>query len=280
MRLKEKAAAPSGRGRLETLLAAEQSRGFTIRIPLLRNWGEVAAVAAVIVLVLSGLFPAVGMMRERSRQTRCGQQLGRIHSGLSNYVSDHDGLLPAVSRTPGTPWWKVGYQGQENLSNTRRPWQLVKEGYTEPSLYICPGRRVDRRVQLDKSQVANYNDFPSRAHIHFSVRIGCPQSIERGLQQKRVLMADLNPLSERFPEDHTRKLLDVDLCKELLSSNSRNHNCRGQNVLLYDGSVEFTRVRYVRISDDDIYTLQAMFPGSKVKGCEVPSCETDTFLAP
>ena len=70
------------------------------------------------------------------------------------------------------------------------------------------------------------------------------------------------------------------MCKELLRSNSRNHDSRGQNLLLYDGSVEFVRVRRSRLSDDDIYTLQGMSCGSMVKGREYPSSDTDTFLAP
>jgi len=278
-RLVEQAQADLAPGRLEELLAAERSRGVTLRIPFLRNWGEVAAVAAVIVLILSGLFPAVGMMRQKQWQARCGQRLGGIHNGISSYVADHDGLLPAVPVTPGAPWWKVGYQGQENHSNTRRAWLLVKNRYVEPSLFACPARRLSRKVDFDSLEVEQYNDFPGRAYIHFSVRVCCPKTTQRGLVAKRVLMADLNPLSERFPEDHSSSL-SIELCQELMSSNSRNHDSRGQNLLLCDGSVEYVRVRRSSISEDDIYTLQAMSCGSKVDGREYPSCETDTFLAP
>jgi hypothetical protein len=38
--------------------------------------------------------------------------------------------------------------------------------------------------------------------------------------------------------------------------------------------------RHTNISLDDIFTLQEMHPGSEIQGCEVPSCETDAFLAP
>lgn len=277
--LMDRAETASGPARLEKLLAAERSRGLTIRIPFLRNWGEVAAVAAAIILVVSGLFPAVGMMRQKYWQSRCGRQLGSIHAGFSDYVNDHDGLLPAVPMAPGTPWWKVGYQGRENYSNTRRAWLLVKRGYADPRLFVCPARRIARPVDFETLVVEQYNDFPARAYIHFSIRMRCPQSQERGLMQKRVLMADLNPLCERLPSDHSSPC-SIDLCKELLTSNSRNHDSRGQNLLLYDGSVEYARVRRASISDDDFYTIQTMSCGSKVKGCEVPACEADTFLAP
>ncbi|MHC4352304.1 MAG: H-X9-DG-CTERM domain-containing protein, partial [Planctomycetota bacterium] len=52
---------------------------------------------------------------------------------------------------------------------------------------------------------------------------------------------------------------------------------RGQNVLLGDGHVEFLRTRYVDVSKDDIFTLQNT---DVYQGFEVPSCETDSFLAP
>ncbi len=278
-RLKEQSQAEFGPGRLEELLAAERSRGVTIRIPFLRNWGEVVAVAAVIVLILSGLFPAVGMMRQKQWQARCGQRLGGIYHGVSDYLADHDGMLPTVSVTRGTPWWKVGYQGRENYSNTRRAWLLVRKRYVQPSLFLCPARKVDRQVDVESLDVDQYNDFPGRAYIHFSIRVRPPQEAEPGLVQRRVLMADLNPLCESLPTDHSSPP-SIELCKELLRSNSRNHDSRGQNLLLYDGSVEFVRVRKSRLSDDDIYTLQDMSCGSRVKGREYPSSDTDTFLAP
>ena len=183
------------------MLAAERSRSRTIKIPLWRNWSEVVAAAAAVFLFVSILFPSVGFMRQRYAQTQCGTQLASIYEGFRNYVSDHDGLLPAVAMTPGSPWWKVGYQGQENYSNTRQPWLLVKHGYVRPDRFLCPGRREPYEVSYDGFKVQNLNDFPSRIYIHYSVRIACPTSDDRDLTQKGVLMADRNPLSEGLPSD-------------------------------------------------------------------------------
>jgi hypothetical protein len=278
-RLREQAQADFGRGRLVELLAAEQSGVPTIRVPFFRNWSEVAAVAAVIVLFVGVFFPASGFMRSKYHQVRCGSQLGAIANGLFSYVSDHDGLLPAVAMTPGAPWWTIGYPGEENYSNTRRGWLLVRLLYVEPGRFVCPARRVAHKPDFATLVIEDHNDFPSRAFIHFSIRIGCLDSDERRLEQRQVLMADLNPLSERLPTDHSASL-SIELCEELMTSNSRNHNGRGQNLLLSDGSVEYIKVRRASISSDDIYTLQAMSCGSMVYGVEFPSCEKDTFLAP
>jgi len=93
---------------------------------------------------------------------------------------------------------------------------------------------------------------------------------------RKVLMADLSPLFEKLPDDYT-KSLRLRLDKKLLTINSNNHNRRGQNVLFGDGRVEFLKTRHIGISKDDIFTLQDT---DIYQGCEVPSCETDFFLAP
>jgi prepilin-type processing-associated H-X9-DG protein len=265
--------------RLEKLLVAEQTATTPLRIPFWRNWGDIAAVAAVLVLFVGIVLPALGYARQRYQQQRCQTQLAGVYDGVARYVADHDGHMPRVPTAPGSPWWKVGYQGVENVSNTRRAWLLVKEGYVDPSRFICPGRPESRDLRFDTLQVANYNDFPGTAYIHFSIRVGCPQSKQQGLTGRRVLFADRNPLSEKLPTDYSTSF-SLRLCKDLMTSNSSNHNRRGQNVLFCDGSVEFTRRRNASVSEDDIYTLSNMTDGCEVRGHEVPSCDTDAFLAP
>jgi hypothetical protein len=278
-RLREAARQGAESKRLEELLAAERSGPRTIKIPLWRNWSEVIAAAAAVVLFVGVLFPSVGFMRQRYAQTQCGAQLGSIYEGFRNYVSDHDGLLPAVALTPGAPWYKVGYQGRENFSNTRGPWLLVKNGYVQPDQFLCSGRYEPYEVSYEGFKVQNLNDFPSRIYIHYSVRIACPTSSDRDLMQKGVLMADRNPLSEELPSDLSEPCR-LQLGEKLVRANSANHRGRGQNVLLYDGSVEFRKERHTSISEDDIYILRDMCCGTEVTGCELPSSSADFFLAP
>jgi len=93
---------------------------------------------------------------------------------------------------------------------------------------------------------------------------------------QKPLIADLSPLFERLPNDYS-KPFKLQLDADLLSINSNNHNRRGQNVLFRDGSVDFMKRRDIGIQQDDIFTLR----DTRVyHGCEVPSCETDDFLAP
>ncbi len=91
-----------------------------------------------------------------------------------------------------------------------------------------------------------------------------------------ISKADLSPLFEKLPDDYS-KSFKLQLDKELLTLNSINHKRQGQNVLFGDGRVEFLKTRRTGISKDDIFTLQDT---DVYQGCEVPSCETDFFLAP
>jgi hypothetical protein len=279
VRLREAAQPGPDLRRLEELLAVERARTRRIKIPLWRNWGEVVTAAAAVFLFVSLLFPSIAFMRQRYTQIRCGTQLAGIYEGFRNYMADHDGLLPAVAMTPGSPWWKVGYQGQENYSNTRRVWLLVRNGYVTPDRFLCPGRRERHGINYDGFKVQNLSDFPSRIYIQYSVCMPCPTAENRDLQEKGVLMADRNPLSEGLPSDFSERL-SLPLGENLMKANSRNHRGRGQNALLHDGSVEFIKARHASISNDDIYTLQDMSCGTEVQGCELPSCRTDIFLVP
>lgn len=268
--------ARSSQLRLEQLLAGEQARSITDKSRFWRNLGEIVATAAVIVFVAGVLIAPLNLARQKSRQQACLMQLQRIGQGINSYSSDHDGQLPAVATAMGDPWWKVGYQGKENHSNTRHIWLLVKGGYVKPADFVCPGRSRCQTAQLDPSEVQNYNDFPSRKYVTYSFRIRCSKPGEESPRGQKVLAADSNPLFERLPNDYSKPFkLEPNI--DLLILNSINHNHRGQNVLFCDGSTAFVKVRQIGTSEDDIFTLQDT---DTYQGVEVPARETDAFLAP
>jgi len=269
--------ADSSQRQLQQLLAGEQTRNVAAQSQLWWNLGKIAAVAAAIFLIVGVLVPALGIVRNNYRKQRCQMQLGSIFQGLSNYISDHDGQTPTVATTIGAPWWKVGDQGRENHSNTRHIYLLPKGGYVDISNFVCPGCKGEKPLKPDESQIKRFKDFPSRRYVTFSFQIRCHSTESGKLLYRKVLMADWNPLFEELPKDFSRQF-KLHLNRKLLTLNSINHNRRGQNVLFGDGRVEFRKTRYIGIAkDDDIYTLQDT---DIYQGCEVPSCETDFFLAP
>ncbi|MBL7187541.1 MAG: hypothetical protein ISS70_14555 [Phycisphaerae bacterium] len=272
--------ANSSQDRLHQLLDIEQKREFTVKKWLWASLAGRLATAAVFIVAASVLLPALGYLRYHSRLQRCQMQQGSFFQGLSSFISDHAGQRPAVATTAGAPWWKVGYQGIENHSNTRKIYLLVQGDYVTPSSFVCPGSKRGRIVQATPSQIRAYKDFPDRSCVTYSFQINCRLMGNGQLLCQKVVMADCNPLFEELPKDFSKPFkLQIDRKSSTLNSSNHSYfgNRRGQNVLLGDGHVEFLRTRYVDVSKDDIFTLRDT---DVYQGCEVPSCETDLFLAP
>jgi hypothetical protein len=267
----------SSQHRLKQLLLIEQARKATLKSWF---WGRKIAIAAVLIIVgtmgVSAYSAILNHARQKSWQQMCQMQLHQIWKAMNNYSSDYNGQLPALAATAGEPWWKVGYQGKENHSNTRPMWLLAKLGYNKPADFVCPASLRGKTLHFDDLQVQNYNDFPSREYMTFSFRISCRETANCKLFYRKVLMADLSPLFEELPNNYYGSFR-VRLSKDLLTLNSINHNRRGQNVLFGDGRTEFVRTRRTSLSEDDIFTL---CDTDVYQGCELPSCETDFFLAP
>jgi len=257
--------ANSGHEGLNELLADEQARPVTVKAGFWRNFSEIAAVAATVMLIAGVLLPVFNRARQDYWKQRCQRQLSGIFGGLSNYAEDHDGRPPAVAGKPGRQW------------NTQCLYLPLKLGYIKDSaLFICPGRDSSRTAKFDISRVAEYNDFPSRRYVSYSPRKRCPDSAkDTGLCEGPIL-SDRNPIFDDGAAITFKKRLD----QAIMRANSKNHRGKGQNVLYHDGSVRFIRIRFV--AEDDIFTLrEGMNCGDEVNDCEMlPSSEADILLAP
>jgi hypothetical protein len=272
--------ANSSQVRLSQLLENEQTREVAVKKWRWASFARRFATAAVFILAAIVLLPSLGYLRYHSRLQRCRMQQGSFFQGLNSYISDHDGQRPTVATTVGAPWWKVGYQGIENHSNTRKIFLLVQGDYIKLSSFVCPGSKHGRIVQVTPTQIRAYKDFPDRSCVTYSFQINCRLVGNGQLLCQKVVMADRNPLFEDLPKDFSKPFrLQID--RKSPTPNSSNHSYfgsrRGQNVLLGDGHVKFLRTRYVDATKDDIFTLQNT---DVYQGFEVPSCETDSFLAP
>jgi len=274
--------ARSSQLKLQQLLAGEQVK-TTGPGPAKWLWpglGRKVATAALFMIVGGVLITTLNIVstyaRHNSWQQQCRMQLANIWRGINHYAAEHDGMLPAVARATGMPWWKVGYQGNENQSNTRRMWLLVKGDYVNRGNFRCPGRGRGRARQFDQAEVRKLQDFPCRKDVSYSCRLTCRAVKGKDAKGPKVLIADLNPLFENLPADYSNPF-KLEPTKKQLSSNSINHGRRGQNVLFHNGSVKFVRNRRPCIREDDIFTLQDV---KVYKGFEVPCRETDSFLAP
>lgn len=268
--------AASSHIRLRQLIAQQQTHTINAKGARFRKIADLVSVAAIILFVAGVYFAPLRNMREKSWQTACASQMRRISQGIQTYSSEHDGRVPSVATAAGAPWWKVGYQGEENHSNTRHMWLLAKNGYVDPTDFVCPGKRQGRAVKFDPAKAAEYNDFPARRYVTYSFRVMCDKPITLEVFGPKVLMSDLNPHFDMSIKNYSGSFT-VKLKTSDSNRNSPNHNRRGQNVLFGDGHVDFKTRRCLGKSDDDIFTLQ----GTLVyKGSEIPKYDTDAFLAP
>jgi anti-sigma-K factor RskA len=265
-----------GQEKLGELLAAEGARSTGIRSTVWVNIGRRLAMAAAFMIVGSIVLSTMRYMRHEAWRTQCAAQLAGIAQGISNYSADHQGRMPAVAISAGSPWWKVGDPGKENVSNTRHIWLLIKNGYSNPNDFVCPGAKTSQLEPITAEQAAQLRDFPNRKYISYSLRLIYDQPPSLSAFGRRLIISDMNPLFENLPADFG-KPLKVELDDRLLKVNSINHRRKGQNVLFCDGAVKFVKTRRVGANNDDIFTLR----GKRFyKGNEVPTCETDNFLAP
>lgn len=256
---------------LNELLKAEQKRktGFWYDI-----FGRLATAAVFVIVgftLITGFNVATNYARQMSWQTKCSSQMAGLFNGLSNYRNANNGQMPTLASAPGSPWWKVGDQGSEDVSNTRRMWILARNGYLKHDAFMCPATKPSCDFSCNPKE---YNDFPKRIYVTYSFRIGCPNA---GLEKmsRQVIMADMSPIFMNISA--AEKELNVNLSDALMKKNSSNHGGRGQNVLFCDGSVVFVKGRTVDVSLDDIYTIQGK---QTYHGIEVPTSEADIFLAP
>ncbi len=269
---------PSPDKKLNDLLEAEQNRKSPIKIGFLRNFSEVAAIAAALIIFTGILVPSFGYARQKYWQQQCAMGMNEIYNGLHNYMSDNDNRPPSVSRAQGAPWWKTGVNGE---SKTAEPYLLIAQGYVLPEKFICTGVKKIHKSGVTKDEFQSYvkqckdlKDFPDRRFVSYSFPIGCQKQSGGKMSCRKVLMGDRNPIFETLPSDYS-VTITIELKPELLETNSPNHSKRGQNLLFGDGRVEFARKR--QISHDDFFTLQDT---DVYQGNETPSCTTDIFLAP
>jgi hypothetical protein len=288
-RLKLAAAESTSQNKLNQLLADEQknenaasgSTKVTTRRTFWRSITDTAAVAAMIALVFTVGYPALSNVRQNSWKVQCAANMAGVGNAMARYASSNNDSLPSVPVQAGSPWWKIGDQGEKNQSNTRHVWLLVKEGYLKGEEFVCPGRKDSQALNLPTEKIAALQDFPSRKNVDYSFMVMCEEATKRQRAGRlTALMADRNPIFEKVQLSSTSpsgtdEFIKIMLNDKLRTMTSTNHKGRGQNILLSGGSANFKKDRL--ISNDDIYTVSGT---DSYSGKELPCKENDFFLAP
>jgi len=237
------------------------------------RWAEFGAVAAMLVIGVSLLWPSLERVRTDARATTCQSKLARAGMAIGQYANDFANTMPRRGTWPGATWWNVGKNcksGQPIESNSAHLFTLVRQGYTKPSGLHCP----DNQVAVAQHMDTNADDWPYASAVSFSYHNQFTPTPTRIDQSPRLaVLADKNPLFV----GRSSRCNNMKFSEETpTDAPSRFHRKRGQNILFADGSASWS-LSPVLENGDNIWLINGV---TKYRGNEIPTDPRDSFLVP
>ena len=186
---------------------------------------ELLVVIAIIAILAGMLLPALARAREEARKAVCKSNVKQIGLAISMYSNDFEEFYPTcgLNMTAGNA---------DDLRGLGSLCLLYDQYITAKKIFKCPsttddpnnldiGLNIDRTVGLISAHPA-----------------GCSYAYD---SQKGKLSDPMTAIAaDKRGEDNRLR-------------NSTNHGNTGQNVLYYDGHVEWGPTRNVGINNDDIW---------------------------
>ena len=304
-----------------------KTKGFTLV--------ELLVVIAIISMLMGILMPALSKAKMIAQLAVCGANLSGAGKALLLYANEYNGQYVQAggreSRWGPTKNWKAttlqgetaafGPIGSNTATIGANFYYLIKYADASPKLFICKGDNGAREFKLSepeyRDKVFNNDiteawDFGSIPQKHYSYAYQVPFNSPNGTghfplssfsDPEMAIMADRNPyiaLTVDLDWDKNYYVWRNSLAgsKETEKwGNSPNHRGEGQNVLFNDIHVEFARVPYCGVNEDNIYSAAEPsrpvqvgiepWPGAKqaglilpTAGCEkvAPRSKTDSVL--
>lgn len=224
---------------------------------------ELAAVAAILILMVGLLVPSIQQARYVGMRSECQANMGQIGTAMNHSASIHNDQLPA-SPLNG-PWLS---QGKVTASNSMGLFSLVKQGYVVPAAFQCPCVG-GQSFAVSQDMV----DFPSARHVGYSGQYSFRGPICRNdpqlasVKHEMAILADATPV---FPGGVFRP-------ERVHRAVSDNHPDGGQNVLYLDWHVSWATDSHVGVNGDNIWLAGDT---TDYSGKEEPTSPTDSFLLP
>ncbi len=251
--------------RTNALLAMQQTAGGG-KIRSTFSLKELSAIAAMVLILLGVLIPALQTARRRSREGLCAMQLGQIGNALQTHAINHDGMLPGSKAAEGR-WLR--HDSSPAASNSQALFALLKERHlTSPVVFQCPaigGPSFVLTPELD--------DFPHPGHISYSYQYSfdgyalcVTDPTLTCVAEQMAILADQSPF---FAGGVFRR----DRPEQTISDNHPD----GQNMLYLDGHVNWAISSEAGVDGDHIFLAQNQ---NEYDGDETPANPTDSFLLP
>ncbi|MBY0313321.1 MAG: hypothetical protein K2W85_14730 [Phycisphaerales bacterium] len=266
-------------------LSAQSVEGTRWR-PSVR-WGDLASVAALLLIAGAVLAPMVGAMRGVAQATSCQAGMFGTMRGFAAYANDYREMLPMASASAaGRSWWNIGKREESNSANL---FTIVRSSYAKTSDLACPGNAMACRSE-DRSSA---EDWSNSDEISYSYQNMFAKERPRWTQPQTVIvLADRSPVTVRAMRGEWFNPI----------ASSDNHMQRGQNALMNDGSVHWLRTPVVARGGlggglgaggtqmDNIWLPQALEDAvarfqnpnqtQPLQGNESPAGAMDVFLSP
>ncbi len=216
-------------------LAEEASHIFGgPRVPLI----EILAIAAVILIAVGVGIPIMGQLRASSIDQSCANNMRTLAQAFNSYAQDYDNVMPTAMAGIGPASWDT----VRNIVNLR---PMVEYGYCEHDHLNCPGNHDHYGSSY------SYQWQPPSKMLHWNNGPAI------------VILGDRNPL------------IDATITGNVVPSDSMsiNHDGRGQNVLMSDGSIRW--LIEPKIGHDNIWLPEgSLF----LQAGQQPSGDRDAFL--
>ncbi len=246
--------------RSEALLEVRRMRRSAVSPTF--SFRELGALAAAAVLVVGILLPSLRHARQRTDQSLCAANVGRIGTALSLYA-DENGSFPGGGSKGGS-WLRL--PGMKRASNSAALFLLARQDYAVPDDFQCPAAGGQSFVKQ-----AGMTDFPSPGAVSYSFQHSLDRPIRpedlAEVSEQMVILADRTPV---FPDGLFRR----ECVKKVVSE---NHSDGVQNVLYLGLHVRSVRDCRVGVGGNNIFLAEGVYDYT---GHEEPVSRTDSFVLP
>lgn len=237
----------------------------------LYSFRDVAAVAAVIVLAVGLGVPGVLHMRDRSERLACSYNLARLGAGMQAYSLANAGSLPFVGWSPRHSWQPSDDADVQVVPNRRHLYPLLSLSHVRTEWFICP---ASRDVAMPQSEIARHDDFLESRNVSYANQNMAGVRPSSAGSPALPILGDDNPLFDNGIPLGELAAATLGL-RDPARINSRAHRGAGQNVLTFDGHVQWMTTPFSSRNGDNIWTIQGV---DRYTGHEGPASADDAQL--
>ncbi len=232
------------------------------------RWGEIGAVAAMLIVSLSLAMPMLARHRASAQQAACQSNLATAGFGFASYAHDNAGALPSVKSKPGDPWFHHNtFDERGNTqSNSAHFYLLVRTGHADARDLSCPANPT-ALIRLD-TDARDWPDAPSRSFSFPNMFITVKP--KWGGSITLPVAVDRNPV-----------FADADHAHDRTAPSPNHRGLAGQNVLFNDGTVRWMD-KPVLEDGDNLWHIDSATGQQRAsyQGTETPDDSNDAFLIP